>query len=44
MEVPLIIEDLNKIIVIISKKVEGHYYIAHPIRYKFYETYFYLYI
>lgn len=44
LELPLLISDLNTLIVILSKKREGRYYILHPTRYKYFESYIYLYI
>jgi hypothetical protein len=44
LELPLLINDLNDLIVILSKKRVGRYYILHPTRYKYFESYIYLYI
>ena len=43
-ELPFLVEDLNVIITILVKKINTEYVLAHPIRYKFYETYFFLYV
>lgn len=44
LELPLLIRDLNTLITILSKKRRGRYYILHPVRFKYYESYLYLYI
>jgi hypothetical protein len=44
LELPLLINDLNTLIVILSKQREGRYFILHPTRYKYYESYIYLYV
>lgn len=36
LELPLMINDLNKLIVILSKERNGRYHILHPIRYKYF--------
>ena len=44
LELPLLIKDLNTLIIILSKERSGRYRIMHPVRYKYLESYIYLYI
>lgn len=43
-ELPFLVKDLNVIITIIVKQIKTVYTIVHPVRYKYYKTYFFLYI
>ena len=44
LDIPRIIEDLNTILVILKKNNTVTYQLSHPIRYRYYDTYFFLYI
>ena len=44
MDIPQIIKDLNAIIIILVKERQVTYQLTHPVRYRFFDTYFFLYI
>ena len=43
-ELPFLVEELNTIVTILVKQAPTVYVLAHPVRYKYYETYFFLYV